>query len=392
MPVYSVSRRRAIALLALTSILLITLDLQGNSVVRGMRGIFSNIFEPVQESARVVTRPLENTWRGITNYGDLQAENERLQDRLDQQEGAFIAALATVRDAQELLALNGIDNLADISSVTAQVIGGTPSNYSQTIEINQGSDRGLRVGMPVVNAAGLVGRVTWVDNDRSLVLLADDSLYAIPVQVVNQPDVVPATTTTSTTTSTTTTSTTTTSTTTSTTSTSTPSPSGPSTTVPGTPVLVDPGSAATSLTTSSTGPPIDLSGVDFGALAPTTTGVIVTIAPGTVPSGPTTTINIDNLPAAETGIFRGRGIGSAPTVEFIDQNSRFGEVRVGALVITSGGSSSLAPRGIVVGRVIKIVQRTGTSGAVLEVRLTAKLTSLNFVRVLLYQPVATGTP
>ena len=42
--------------------------------------------------------------------------------------------------------------------------------------------------------------------------------------------------------------------------------------------------------------------------------------------------------------------------------------------------------------VIKIVERTGTSGAVLEVRLTAKLTSLNFVRVLLYQPVATGAP
>ena len=211
MPVYSVSRRRAIALLALTSILLITLDMQGNSVVRGLRGVFSAIFEPVQSSARVITRPLENSWRGITHYGELEAENQRLQDQLDQQEGAFIAALATARDAQELLALNGIDNLADISSVTAQVIGGTPSNYSQTIEINQGSDRGLRVGMPVVNAAGLVGRITWVDNDRSLVLLANDSLYAIPVQVVNQPNLVPATTTTTTTTtSTTTTSTTTT--------------------------------------------------------------------------------------------------------------------------------------------------------------------------------------
>jgi hypothetical protein len=135
-----------------------------------------------------------------------------------------------------------------------------------------------------------------------------------------------------------------------------------------------------------------LSGIDFGALAPTTTGVIVTIAPGTTTGGPTTTINLDDLPVAETGIFRGRGIDNAPVVEFIDQNSRFGEVQVGALVITSGGSQSLAPRGIVVGRVIKIVERTGTSGAVLEVRLTAKLTALNFVRVLLYQPVATGTP
>ena len=366
MPVYSVSRRRAIALLALTSILLITLDIQGNSVVRGLRGVFSTIFEPVQSSARVMTRPLENSWRGITNYGELEAENQRLQDLLDQQEGAFIAALATARDAQELLALNGIDNLADISSVTAQVIGGTPSNYSQTIEINQGSDRGLRVGMPVVNAAGLVGRITWVDNDRSLVLLANDSLYAIPVQVVNQPNIAPATTTT-TTTSTTTTSTTTT-----------------LPVVPPVSSIVNPNGISTTSTTTTT--------VDFGTLAPTTTGVIVTIAPGTTAGGPTTTLNLDDLPIAETGIFRGRGIDNAPVVEFIDQNSRFGEVQVGALVFTSGGSQSLAPRGIVVGRVIKIVERTGTSGAVLEVRLTAKLTSLNFVRVLLYQPVATGAP
>ena len=388
MPVYSVSRRRAIALLALSSILLITLDLQGNSVVNGLRNVFSTIFQPIQSSARVMTRPLGNTWQGITNYGELEAENARLQDQLDQQEGAFIAALATVRDAQELLALNGIDNLADISSVTAQVVGGTPSNYSQTVEINQGSDRGLRVGMPVVNAAGLVGRITWVDNNRSLVLLANDSLYAIPVQVVNQPDIVQATTTTTTTTTTSTT-TTSTSTTTSTTTT-TLAPVAPLSTA-----IVDPNAITTSSTTAiatATSTTVDLSGIDFGALAPTTTGVIVTIAPGTTAGGPTTTINLDDLPVAETGIFRGRGIDNAPVVEFIDQNSRFGEVQVGALVFTSGGSQSLAPRGIVVGRVIKIVERTGTSGAVLEVRLTAKLTALNFVRVLLYQPVATGTP
>ena len=389
MPVYSVSRRRAIALLALSSILLITLDLQGNSVVHGLRNVFSTIFQPIQSSASVLTRPLGNTWQGITNYGELEAENARLQDQLDQQEGAFIAALATVRDAQELLALNGIDNLADISSVTAQVVGGSPSNYSQTVEINQGSDRGLRVGMPVVNAAGLVGRITWVDNNRSLVLLANDSLYAIPVQVVNQPDIVPATTTTTTTTTTSTT-TTSTSTTTSTTTT-TLAPVAPLSTA-----VVDPNAITSSTTATatatSTSTTVDLSGIDFGALAPSTTGEIVTIAPGTTAGGPTTTINLDDLPVAETGIFRGRGIDNAPVVEFIDQNSRFGEVQVGALVFTSGGSQSLAPRGIVVGRVIKIVERTGTSGAVLEVRLTAKLTALNFVRVLLYQPVATGTP
>ena len=377
MPIYSVSRRRAVALLALTSILLITLDRQDNSLISGARDVFGFVFHPVEDATRVITRPIQNAWRGMTNYDELEAENERLQDRLDQQEGAFIAALAIVRDAQELLALNGIDNLVDVSSVTAQVIGASPSNYSQTVEINQGSDRGLQVGMTVVNAAGLVGKITQVFPNRSVVMLASDVQYAIPVQVVNQPEDATTTTTTTTPPTTTTTAPTTT------------------TTAPTTTIAASPGSVTSVASMTSTSVPstttttIDLSGVDFEALGSTTVAVS-TIAPGATTPAPSTTIDINDLPTVETGIFRGRGSDKAPVVEFIDQNARFGEVRVGALVITSGGSSSLAPRGIVVGRVIKIVERTGTAGAVLEIRLTARLSTLNFVRVLLYQPVVSG--
>lgn len=360
MPAYSVSRRRTIAILALTSLLLITLDVQDNFLATGARRFFAFVFEPIQDSARVLTRPVENAWRSFTNYDDLAAENKILQDRLDQQEGAFIAALAVVRDAQELLALNGIDNLADVSSITAQVVGGSPSNFSQIVEINQGSDRGLRVGMPVVNAAGIVGKITEVFPRRALVMLATDVRYAIPVQVVNVPESEsPATTTTTTSTTTTTTTTT---------STTVAPATGTTTVVPGVTTTI--GGVATIPTIVPT--------------QPTTTSTPA--APVTL--APVSSIDIDELPIAETGAFRGRGPDRAPIVEFIDQNSRFGEIKVGALVITSGGAASLAPRGIVIGRVIKITERAGTAGAVLEVRMTARLSVLNFVRVLLYQPIA----
>lgn len=354
MPTYSVGRRRTIALLALTSVLLMTLDVQNNFVANGVRRAFTLVFEPVQDATRVVTRPLENAWRSITEFDDLQAELYRLQDKLDQQEGAFIAALATARDAQELLALNGIDNLADVSSITAQVIGDTASNFSQVIEINQGSDRGLRVGMPVVNAAGLVGKVTEVFAKRSLVMLATDVAYAIPVQVINPP-----------------------------TDQQTDSPT----------TTTSPPTTTTSL------PPVAVSTTIPGSASG---GTIPTLPPTIVPETETTTttsttvgpsfdiVDLEDLPASETGAFRGRGADRPPIVEFIDQNSRFGEIKVGALVITSGGGASLAPRGIVVGRVVKITERSGTSGAILEVRLSARLSTLNFVRVLLYQPVAGG--
>ena len=366
MPIYSVSRRRALALLTLSSILLITLDLQGNSIVDGVRRAFSTVFEPIQDSARVVTRPIENAWRGITDYGDLEAENRRLQDLVDQQEGAFIAALATARDAQELLALNGIDDLTEISSVTAQVVGGAPSNFSQTVEINQGSNDGLRVGMPVVNAGGLVGKVTQVFASRSIVLLVNDATYAVPVQIINLPE----TTTTSTTTSTTTTTTT--------------------TTVVATSVPIASGDSSGDSPDSATPDAVDRSTTSTTVAPSTSIASIVTAVPETTVAPPSaqtsTTVDIDSLPATEVGALRGRGPDQPPIVEFVEQSSRFGEIRVGAVVITAGGSKSLAPRGIVVGRVVKIVERPGTAGAILEVRLSARLTSLNFVRVLLYQP------
>lgn len=382
MPIYSVSRRRALALLTLTSVLLITLDLQGNSVVDGVRRAFGTVFDPIQDSARVVTRPIENAWRGITDYDALAEENRRLQELVDQQEGAFIAALATVRDAQELLALNGIDDLTEISSITAQVVGGAPSNFSQTVEINQGSNDGLRVGMPVVNAGGLVGKVTQVFASRAIVMLATDATYAVPVQIINLPES-ESTTTTSTSTSTSTTSTSTTSTSTSTSTTTTTSV--PSSNVPSPSVPASGPSGTTSSTTASSAPSSSTTGVPFGPS--TSIGSLLTIAPPvSTPSQTSTTIDIDSLPATEIGALRGRGPDQAPIVEFVEQSSRFGEIRVGAVVITAGGSKSLAPRGIVVGRVVKIVERPGTAGAVLEVRLSARLTSLNFVRVLLYQP------
>lgn len=354
---FSMSRRRAVVLLALSSILLITLDLQGNAVVDGVRRAFGTVFQPLQDAGRVITRPIGNAWRGITQYDDLEAENERLQDRIDQQEGAFIAALATARDAQELLALNGIDDLTDISSITAQVVGESPTNFSQTVEINQGSSDGLRVGMPVVNAAGLVGKVTEVFANRSIVMLATDVSYAIPIQVLNLPEPEPVVTTTTTTVPTTTTTTTT---------TTTPTSTSTTTTTPLSPLSPSPSTSIAPVVTS---------------IAP-----VLTVAPPTTQPTPSSVVDINALPAAETGAFRGRGSDRAPIVEFVDQSSRFGEIKVGAVVITAGGSKSLAPRGIVIGRVVKIVERSGTSGAVLEVRLTARLSTLNFVRVLLYQP------
>jgi len=345
------TRRRAIILLVLTSIILITLDLQNSSAISGLRNIFGALFRPVESTTRVVTRPISNAWHGVFDYNDVLDENDRLRERVAQQEGATIAAAASVRLAQELLALNGLPTLAGINAVTAQVIGDSPTNFSQTIEINQGSESGIRVGMPVLNAAGLIGKITKVYGDRSVVMLITDPDFALSVKVVNSPR-----------------------------QTTTTTIAKSNAAVPSPVVPVEPDSsleidASTTTTTTTT--------TTIAGFTPS-----VTTLPA-VPSGVSSiTVPLaSDLAVRETGVIEGRGPSRQPTVRFISNAVRFGDIQVGVPIVTAGGSRSLAPPDILIGTVARVVERLGSAGPVLEIEPVADLTNLSFLRVLLYQPI-----
>jgi rod shape-determining protein MreC len=74
-------------------------------------------------------------------------------------------------------------------------------------------------------------------------------------------------------------------------------------------------------------------------------------------------------------------------VRFLDASTRGSAIEVGAPIVSAGGSRSLAPPDIVIGVVSRVVERLGTAGPVLEIDLVADLSSLSFLRVLLYQPI-----
>ena len=109
------------SLLILTSILLITLDLRGNAVIDRSRSGFSLVLEPFDTAARTISRPVVNAWHGITNYDDLQRENEALREQVDNQRGAEIEARAAILEYQELLQLNRLLGTSSYPTCTAQV-------------------------------------------------------------------------------------------------------------------------------------------------------------------------------------------------------------------------------------------------------------------------------
>src|SRR6185503_12637357 len=142
------------------------LDVRGNRFITGARSAAIDASTPLRKAGRAFGRPFANAWHGVTDYSDVKSENDRLRDQLEANEGKVISAEAAIRDYAELQAEAGLESVGNIPAVIAEVVGSSPTNLDSTVEINQGSDKGIQVGMPVVTPAGVVGRVAAVTPDR----------------------------------------------------------------------------------------------------------------------------------------------------------------------------------------------------------------------------------
>jgi rod shape-determining protein MreC len=135
----------------------------------------------------------------------------------------------------------------------------------------------------------------------------------------------------------------------------------------------------TSTTTTTTLPPSSTSVPENGSLP---TGVLGST---TTSTSTTTTTSLAPIEVTrETGVLDGYGVDRLPRVSFIADSPLFGRVAEGDAVLTAGGSDSLSPPNIPIGRVANVIPGVGVGGLQLEVDLNADLDRLNFVTVILY--------
>ena len=338
----SLSRRRVILLVVLTCLLLVTLDKRGNPFIDRTRSAFGVVLRPFDAAVNAVALPIERAWNGIADYDDLERENEVLRDQVERMKGSEIEAQSTILEYRELLKLTQLTSRYTFETVEAQVVGDSPSNFQNTVEINVGSNFGVAVGMPVTDGAGLIGRITKVFTDHSIVLLVTDPEYAVSAQVLSTQDQIDA---------------------------ELPEATSPSDTTPsGIPVE----NLGTTTTTSTTLAPDPLAPID-----PNTT----TSAPTT---SSTTTTEVEVV--RETGTLEGQGAERPLLLRFVDTSSSITSIKVGAVVSTAGGNNSLAPQGIPIGIITRIISQSGSSTPLVEVTPNASLKRLNFVAVVLYIP------
>ena len=176
--------RLTIALLVFTSIALLTLDFRDAEVVQSARRMAGTVFSPLRGAAETVASPFSNAWHGITDYGDIRSENEDLREQLDEIRGDEVLQDDAAAQLEEILGQQNLEWVGSIETTTARVLSSDPSNFSHTVDISKGSDDGLKVGMPVVNGAGLVGRIVQVTPSRSTVQLITDPDFRVGVRLL----------------------------------------------------------------------------------------------------------------------------------------------------------------------------------------------------------------
>ena len=114
----------------------------------------------------------------------LRQSNTELQNKVS---GLETQLIQMQQQLQELQVLSSLLDFArsnpESQYVAASVIGRDPVPFLRFIQIDRGSDDGLRHGMPVVTQQGLVGRIDAVTAGAARVQLITDSNTAVNVRL-----------------------------------------------------------------------------------------------------------------------------------------------------------------------------------------------------------------
>ncbi len=181
----TIHRRRAVlGLLVAASLILVTA-----SFGDGLRSIERGALEvlgPIQEGASSVLKPVRDAAGWVGDTFDAKGEVEGLREERDRLRRELIAAREATQENRRLRAMLEMDAALGLDQqglVEARVFGRSPNVWYSTVTVNKGTDDGVREGDPVINGAGLVGRVRVASGGSAQIVLITDSEFGVSAKV-----------------------------------------------------------------------------------------------------------------------------------------------------------------------------------------------------------------
>lgn len=149
-----------------------------------VRGVALDATAPVTSGLRAVTATVGGIFTGAGNYWDAAHQNARLKYERELMIQRIIEAKAISQENRELKASLQLREHSRSPVATGRVVGSSFSSPRRYAIFSAGGADGVRVGMPVRSAKGLLGRVVDAGSLASRVLLVSDRASIVPARIL----------------------------------------------------------------------------------------------------------------------------------------------------------------------------------------------------------------
>ncbi len=177
----------AVLLLLCVAMLTLYFRESDSGAVHGVQGVVLRVVAPLQNGTARATKPFRDAWNWTGDLFSAKSENAKLQKELEQLRAGLARELTTQDENAQmrLMLIMQRDRIYPdgVRLVTARVVARSTTAWYSTVTIDVGRGSGVDVYDPVVNGAGLVGRVTEVEANAAQVTLITDQQSFVDAMV-----------------------------------------------------------------------------------------------------------------------------------------------------------------------------------------------------------------
>jgi rod shape-determining protein MreC len=147
-----------------------------HSAQRGALGALS----PIQEGASRVLKPFRDLFGWFGDTIDAKDQRDKARADADSLRTQLAAAQNKLREVEQQAGIKTLDDggMDRYGPVDARVFLRSSTSWYQSVQINKGTSDGVKVGDPVINGAGLVGKIETAWGGGAVVTLITDPEFA----------------------------------------------------------------------------------------------------------------------------------------------------------------------------------------------------------------------
>ena len=170
------------ALLAFALVLVGKIDAR---LVDGVRAFVADATAPVLDVFSYPLVAANEAFDGLRDFADLRNENRRLREENARLSALRLSAHQLRQENESLRRLLRFDPGPAALSISTRVIADTGGLYARSVMVHVGKENGIKRGLAVIGANGLVGRVESVGRHAARILLITDLNSKVPVAIGN---------------------------------------------------------------------------------------------------------------------------------------------------------------------------------------------------------------